>query len=132
MWPALRPGDQVVVRGLEQHEVRVGDVLVCVHGERAAVHRVARLGVNRAGEPTVRCKGDAARSLDREVRVRDVCGIVVGVERANQAVPLAHRRGLVSVAFCQLRSARSVLRAWMSYAAADGRAAEPTRPTAIG
>lgn len=141
MWPVLRPKDKVIVRGLEQHRVRVGDVLVCVHGERAVVHRVARLRLNSAGEPVVQCKGDTARHLDAEVRVQDVYGVVVGVERGNRRIPLAPRSPLGIVAG-ELRRVRSLLGTWrrldlvrslrLRYAAADDRIAGSDRSSVIG
>lgn len=143
MWPALRPKDKVIVRSLEQHEVRVGDVLVCVHGERAVAHRVARLDLNSAGEKVVQCKGDTARHLDAEVRLKDVCGVVIGVERGNRRIPLA-RQSRLRIVLGELRRVRSLLGAWrrrprdlvrllrLRYAAADDRLAESDRSSVVG
>jgi hypothetical protein len=115
MWPVLKPGDRVRVRRLEHGQVCIGDVLLCVHGHRAVVHRAASLGFDSTGEPIVRCRGDASRRLDAEVRLQDVCGVVVGVERGNQWVPLTDSRGLVSIVFGRLRSALILLRAWRGF-----------------
>ncbi len=85
--PALHPGDIcIVVRGVRYEE---GDVVLYHHGGDRVLHRVVA-----AGPRGVRTRGDANRSLDREmVPLADVEGRVVRVFRLSEVLHLASPSG---------------------------------------
>lgn len=108
MWPALRPGDRVLVRAVDA-ELMLGDVVVYRAADRTFVHRVLALDHASA---SVTCRGDASLARDAPVRVPALLGRVVAVERAGRRVRLPQRASLCSRLLAPLR-------AWSSHAAHD-------------
>ena len=104
MWPAIRPGDRVRVGPL-QREPRVGDVLICYRGTHAVAHRVVEHFHDAHGDRWVRCRGDAAITLDAPMRVGDVLGVVDKIERAGSTVPPRAAAALSSRLIAPLRVA---------------------------
>ncbi len=78
MWPLIREGEVLVVRGLRGGEPEAGQVVLTARDAVAAplAHRVLH-----AHGATVIAKGDANAMADPEVNLRDVLGRVVRVER---------------------------------------------------
>lgn len=63
MWPAIRPGARVRVDPATADEVRVGDVVAALAGERLVVHRL----VGRSGAELI-LRGDALAGTERVPR----------------------------------------------------------------
>jgi hypothetical protein len=110
MWPALRAGDRVRVSPLRR-EPRIGDVLVCYRGIHAVAHRVVQHFRDAHGDSWVRCRGDAALTLDAPVRASEVLGLVDEVERAGSTLPPPPAAALSSRLVAPLRTALCWLRA---------------------
>jgi signal peptidase I len=70
MWPALKQGDMVFIKGIKgKDEIEVGDVLVFQNARGFTIHR---LHEKRAD--TVVTKGDANNILDSPVKYEDIIG----------------------------------------------------------
>jgi len=80
MLPSLWPGDDVTIERADPAEVRIGEVVAYLRGDRLFVHRVAG---HVAGYVVTR--GDALRSADPPVACGDVIGRVVLVERGGRS-----------------------------------------------
>lgn len=83
MSPFIMPGDRVTVVGLQDHDPRVGDILVYDFGRGLATHRMVGRCALRAGEPALVLKGDANGVCDDPVRRADLVGRVTAVVCAS-------------------------------------------------
>lgn len=85
MHPTIRNGEIITVAPLGRSPVRIGDVVLYRRREAAIAHRVVRVR-SCAGQPsTLVLRGDAADSCDPPVRIGQVLGRVVAVERRGRA-----------------------------------------------
>lgn len=83
MWPALWPGDRLVIaRGAASTPPSAGDLVVCLAGRRLIVHRVACCADGAQGL-LLSCRGDRRDMMDAPVWARDVVGIVTAVQAAS-------------------------------------------------
>jgi signal peptidase I len=100
MYPALAPGDQVIVRGISAAEVRVGDIVVMSAGQArngtATTWLAHRLIERRAanGSASLVTKGDNSDVADAPWTEAQLVGSVVAVQwkRAAQPVDFTSRR----------------------------------------
>lgn len=83
MWPTLKKGDLVLIKGVSKNEITVGDIVVFVNEKNAfTIHRVVELG-----EETLVTKGDANAVRDEAVRYEDVVGRLLRVGSWNVRIP---------------------------------------------
>lgn len=90
MWPALKEGDIVFVKGVsEQTEVKVGDVVVykndpSVNSGRAGftIHRIIEMGEN-----TLTTKGDANNIADTPINYDELIGKTVNLKDKPFRIP---------------------------------------------
>lgn len=75
MWPSIKAGDIVVIKGVEAKELKVGDVIVYDSGDGFIIHRVVSLDAK-----TLITKGDANSEPDAPIRYNQVIGRAVGSE----------------------------------------------------
>lgn len=72
MWPTLKKGDLVILKGVSKAEdIRVGDIIAFEHEEGFAIHRVIQVD----GE-SITTQGDANRKPDEPITFDDVIGRV--------------------------------------------------------
>lgn len=70
MWPALKKGDLVLIKGIEDKgEIKVGDVVVYENERGFTIHRVIKLY-----EDTLITKGDANNTSDSPIRYEEIIG----------------------------------------------------------
>ena len=71
MWPALKEGDLVLIKGVDRDELNVGDIIVYRNKENGTftIHRVKELHEN-----DLITKGDANFNEDSPVAYEDVIG----------------------------------------------------------
>ena len=73
MWPALKKGDMVLIKGIYgKDEFGVGDIVVYKNLQGFTIHRVEEKLAN-----TVITKGDANTTLDTPVKYEDIIGKTV-------------------------------------------------------
>jgi signal peptidase I len=90
MWPALRQGDLVFIKGVKgKEEIAVGDIVVWKNAQGFTIHRVAELR-----EDTLVTKGDANFTDDAPVLYADVVGKTHKIFGKNARLPYF---GMVSV-----------------------------------
>ena len=71
MWPVLKRGDLIFIKGTGLEDIEIGSVIVFRHGEGMAVHRVVRI----EGQ-TITTKGDANTKEDNPITSDDIVGRV--------------------------------------------------------
>ena len=94
MYPALAPGDQVIVRGISAAELRLGDIVIMSAGQARngtmatwLVHRlIERRAVN--GSACLVTKGDNSCAADAPWTEAHLVGSVVAVQRERAAPPV--------------------------------------------
>ena len=85
MLPALRPGDDVVVRGASMAELRAGDVVQYLRGGRLVTHRFLTHGAGHAAGHAI-TQGDSVARPDAPVSEAELVGRVVSVRRGGRSV----------------------------------------------
>src|SRR4030065_1564901 len=69
MWPALKRGDLVIVKKAEPDEIKIGTVVVFIHQNGLAVHRIVKV----SGD-TYTTKGDANTAEDEPITFDEIVG----------------------------------------------------------
>lgn len=83
MWPAIKAGDIVVIRGVEaKNDLKVGDVIVYDNGDGFIIHRVVSLN-----EKTLITKGDANGQPDDPIRYGQIIGKAIANEYGVMKIP---------------------------------------------
>ena len=72
MWPTLKKGDIVFIKGAGKSELETGDIVVYKNKKGFTIHRVMELN-----EKTLKTKGDANNVSDRLVKYEEVIGKTV-------------------------------------------------------
>ncbi len=76
MWPALKKGDLILVKGVKEDELKVGDVVVYKTSERLVVHRIKEMEEER-----IVTRGDANNVDDQPIYYEMIVGRVIGDEK---------------------------------------------------
>jgi hypothetical protein len=91
MWPELKKGDVILVRGVDEfNDIAVGDIVAFRHGDGITVHRLIEV----SGD-TLTTKGDANDAEDEPVQFDQVIGKLVSFR--GSVVKLPQFGGLVSI-----------------------------------
>jgi signal peptidase I len=120
MYPALAPGDQVIVRRARAAELRVGDVLIVKSHTPTAwiAHRlIARRVVD--GVPRWITKGDQCVTADPPWAESQVIGYVVAAHRQRATAPVDWTSGRARAAGALL----AIISRGQAFVAAHGRGA---------
>ena len=88
MHPTIRDGEAITVAPLGLSPVRVGDVLLYRRGRSAIAHRVIRVRSASGRSAGFVLRGDGADSCDRPVKLAQVLGRVLTIERRGRSVRL--------------------------------------------
>ena len=84
MWPALKQGDMVFIKGIYgRDEFEVGDIVVYKNPQGFTIHRV-----EEKQENAVITKGDANNTLDTPVKYEDIIGKTVEFRGKLVKIPL--------------------------------------------
>lgn len=91
MWPALKQGDLVFIKGIkDKEEIEMGDIVVYKNERGFTIHRVIRLNEN-----SLITKGDANNKEDSPVKYEDVVGKAVTLKETTVRIPLLGNIGLL-------------------------------------
>jgi signal peptidase I len=83
MWPALKEGDVVLLKGVDSIEdVKVGDIIAFRHREGFAIHRIASIEGAQ-----ITTKGDANTREDQPIEIEDVIGKVPTIAGTTARIP---------------------------------------------
>ena len=74
MWPALKEGDLVLIKGVDKQELKVGDIIVYENKKGFTIHRIIELN-----EETLETKGDANNISDSPIKYEKVVGRTVNL-----------------------------------------------------
>ena len=80
MWPALKKGDIVFMKGIDKSELKVDDIIVYKNSSNSkqiegfTIHRIVKLN-----EKTLKTKGDANNVSDPLIRYEEVVGKTVNL-----------------------------------------------------
>ncbi len=84
MWPTLKTGDMVFIKGIhDKSEFEVGDIVVYKNPEGFTIHRV-----EEKLENSVITKGDANNTEDKPVKYEDIIGKTVEFRGKPLKIPL--------------------------------------------
>ena len=83
MWPSLKKGDLVLIKGVNNKgEVKVSDIVVYNNPSGFTIHRVVEINGN-----TITTKGDANNISDPTVKYEDIVGKAVSFNKKPFRVP---------------------------------------------
>lgn len=84
MWPALKKGDMVFIKGVSsKNDIQVGDIIVYKNPVGFTIHRVVTINEN-----TVITKGDANNVSDTPVTYDEIIGKTVNFKQKPFRIPL--------------------------------------------
>jgi len=90
MWPALKRGDLILIKGIDgKEEIQVGDIVVYKNPKGFTIHRVIEMN-----EDTIVTKGDANNTNDSPVGYEEIIGKTLTIKNKPLRIPLL---GMVSV-----------------------------------
>lgn len=113
MHPTIRGGEIVTAAPIVDGRIVTGDVLLFRSAGRVLAHRV--VAIDTAGpEQIVSLRGDAKTGRDAPVRLSDIVGRVVAVERHGRAIRLD---GMAARTRYRVRAAASHIRSFQTQAA---------------
>ena len=91
MWPTLKQGDLVLIKGVEDKEdIQVGDIVVYKNPKGFTIHRVTNMG-----EETLVTKGDANNTSDKPVKYEEIIGKALTVGKTIIKIPFLGKIGLI-------------------------------------
>lgn len=92
MWPALKTGDMVFIKGIEnKDEIKVGDIIVYKNPLGFTIHRVIEINEN-----IIITKGDANNVSDAPVKFEEIIGKTLDFNNKPIRIPYL---GQISILF---------------------------------
>lgn len=96
MWPGLKKGDLVLIKGIKnKEEIKIGDIVVYQNPKGFTIHRVIKLN-----EETFVTKGDANNVADSPTEYEKIIGKTLTIKNKVVKIPLL---GSVSILLAQAR-----------------------------
>jgi len=90
MWPSLKRGDLILIKGVEgKNDIKIGDIVVFKNPKGFTIHRVVEMK-----DTTLVTKGDANNVNDNPVSYDELIGKTVNVGEKPFRIPML---GMVSV-----------------------------------
>ena len=84
MWPALKKGDFILIKGIDsREEIMMGDIVVYQNPKGFTIHRVVKMN-----EETLVTKGDANNVEDTPVRYEEIVGKALTINNKTFRIPL--------------------------------------------
>ena len=91
MWPELKKGDLVLIKGVEsKDEIEIGDIVVYRNPKGFTIHRVIKLNEN-----TIVTKGDANNVEDNPVGYEEIIGKTLTFNQKIVKIPFLGNVGLL-------------------------------------
>ena len=91
MWPALKQGDLILIKGVSsKEEIQIDDIIVYRNPKGFTIHRVIKLNEN-----TLITKGDANNVEDAPVKYEEVIGKTVTLNNKPFRIPFIGKIGLL-------------------------------------
>lgn len=87
MWPALKTGDLVLIKGVKSKEdIKIDDIVVYRNEKGFTIHRVIKMN-----DETITTKGDANNISDLPVRYEEIVGKTVSFDSKPFRIPYLGR-----------------------------------------
>lgn len=84
MWPALKRGDLIFIKGIDgKEEIQMGDIVVYRNPQGFTIHRVVKLN-----EETAVTKGDANNVSDAPIEYKEIVGKALTFNQKPIRIPL--------------------------------------------
>jgi signal peptidase len=84
MWPTLKKGDMVLIKGINgKEEVKEGDIIVYRNPKGFTIHRVIKINEN-----TIVTKGDANNVSDFPIKYEEIIGKTLILNQKPVRIPL--------------------------------------------
>ena len=96
MWPALKQGDLVLIKGVDKQELAIDDIVVYSNENGFTIHRIVKLDEN-----SLVTRGDANNVNDNPIKYEQVIGRVVKFRDKPLRIPYF---GMISVLISKYRS----------------------------
>lgn len=91
MWPALKKGDLVLIKGVDgKEEIKVDDIIVYRNPKGFTIHRVIEIN-----EDTLVTKGDANNVKDSPIKYEEVIGKTLTFNNKPFRIPFLGKIGLL-------------------------------------
>ncbi len=90
MWPAIKPGDKVLIEPLKEKEFARGDVVALIRDGGYVVHRVTDISL-RDMKKYFKTQGDASLRADHWSQKDDIAGIVRNIIRSGKKQKVGRR-----------------------------------------
>jgi signal peptidase len=91
MWPELKKGDLVLIKGIDsKEEIKIGDIVVYQNPKGFTIHRVIKLD-----EDTLITKGDANNVNDAPVGYEEIIGKALTFNEKTVRIPFLGSLGLL-------------------------------------
>ena len=101
MFPAIRPGDILIVEPAAITHVRIGDIVVLEQAAKLICHRV-RAFAHDFGGPSLITRGDTSPFPDPAVEEDKLLGRVAAIVREGKSVPMRDRLSLADNAIAKV------------------------------
>ena len=82
MWPALKKGDIILIKGVDKSELEIGDIIVYENERGFTIHRIVELN-----EKTLKTKGDANNIFDLPIEYEKIVGRTVDLFEKPFRIP---------------------------------------------
>jgi hypothetical protein len=85
MFPALRPGDRVMIEGIKNKEdLQTGNVVVYENNGTLVMHRLIAIAKNGKGETWYQTRGDSMSENDRAVSEQQLIAVADSIKRSGR------------------------------------------------
>jgi hypothetical protein len=108
MWPAIQPGDRVILSPCQPADLSAGDVVAARRDGGFVVHRVTEIKRDSAFL-LFRIRGDSSMAADPWITELDLAGLVTSVRRGGKELRIRSRRMPYIIGWC-LASAAGILK----------------------
>ena len=90
MWPSLKKGDFVLIKGINsKEEIKVGDIVVYKNPKGFTIHRIIQMD-----EDTFVTKGDANNTNDPPIKYEEIIGKPLGSNQKPFRIPILGNIGI--------------------------------------
>lgn len=92
MWPALRPGDKLIISAVNDNpEPSAGDVVALKRDGGFVVHRITEIKADDGGV-MIRTRGDSSMQSDPQIAYENIAGFVKRLRRGGRELTVPPRR----------------------------------------
>ena len=95
MFPIIKHNELMTVEPAAPYDLKKGDIVLYRLGRGVIAHRVIRLERRKKNEPSFILRGDASTASDYPVKVKQILGRVISVQRAGRNIDPYNRKARI-------------------------------------